>query len=536
MNHFDEMMVLLYLDKQLDAGRDREITAHVASCGACRNLLQALQKENLWLQEALASQEEAIPARLSVAPGDANAWWSWGWVAALAVAAAGVYTVWSGLIDPWLTQAADAGFNQGNVLTMLFFSGAFWKGWDAMQSMMEFLSMTSVTIVVLWLLRRHWRRFTVAAAFLAAGLGMMAVSPAANAAEVKHGDPNYTLEAGQEVKTDLIVAAEHTRIDGDVDGDLIVSSRDITVNGHVKGDILAFGQEVHVNGPVDGNVRAFAQALNLNSTVGKNLMAWTREVDMDEKARVGGTMTLGSADTQLDGQVNGDLLAFTGTLDINGSLGGNAMIRAERLRIGPDASIGGQIQYRGGQQPDVAPAAKVASPIHILTRGRPRPNYALPGFYWRQILSWAAALLFGIVVFLIAPVFFREVENASGRFGLSLGLGLLFLVATPVAAIFACLTVIGLGLGITTFLLYVVAIYGTQVFVGEWVGEKLMGAGTGAGAAIGRLALGLGVLHLLRLIPFAGRLVGLIVVLWGLGALVLAIHKRLRPQFVPAAA
>ena len=290
-----------------------------------------------------------------------------------------------------------------------------------------------------------------------------------------------------------------------------------------------------MNGPVDGNVRAFTQALNLNSTVGKNVMAWAREVDMDEKSRVGGTMTLGAADTQLDGQVTGDLLAFSGTLDMNGSLGGNALVRADRLRIGPDASISGQIKFRGGRQPDVASGAKLASSIQVLTRERPRPNYASLGFYWRQVLAWAAALLFGIILFLIAPVFFRDVQNSGNRFGLSLGLGLLFLVATPVAAIVACLTIIGLGVGIAAFLVYIIAIYATQVFVGEWVGEKMMGVGVGAGAAIGRLALGLGVLHLLRLIPLAGRLIGFIVVLWGLGALVLAIHRRLHPHFAAAA-
>jgi len=535
MSHFDEMTALLYLDKQLDEGRDREIAAHISACGPCRNLLQALQKENIWLEEALASPDEPIPWRLSAPPESENIWASWAWTATLAAGAAGVYTVWSGMIDPWLTQASDAGFNQGNVLTMLFFSGAFWKGWDAMQSMIEFLSIASVTVVALWLLRRHWRRFTVVAAFLAAGLGMLAFSPAAKAAEVDHGDPNYTLEAGREVKTDLIVAAEHTRIDGDVDGDLIVSSRSITVNGHVKGDLLAFGQEVYVNGPVDGNVRTFAQALNLNSVVGKNVMAWTREVDMEEKARVGGTMTLGAANTELDGEVNGDLLAFSGDLEANGRLGGNARIRAGRLRIGPKADIGGQIRYRGGRQPEVAADAKLASPIQILSRGRPRPNYASLGFYWRQVLAWAAALLFGIVLFLMAPVFFRDVENSGNRFGVSLGLGLLFLVATPVAAVVACLTIIGLGVGITALLVYIIAIYAAQVFVGEWVGEKLLGAGAGTGAAIGRLAVGLAILHVLRLIPFAGRLVGLIVVLWGLGALVLAIHRRLQPQFAPAA-
>ncbi|HWF37084.1 MAG TPA: hypothetical protein VG322_01100 [Candidatus Acidoferrales bacterium] len=536
MSHFDEMTVLLHLDGQLDAEQERDFPNHLSSCEACRNLLQVLQKENIWLQQAFSSDEESLPARLREVPGQTETAFPWGWAVGLALAATGIYTLWSGIVDPWLTQASEAGFNQGNVLTMLFFSGAFWGGWDAMQSMIEFLSMASVAIAVLWLLRRRWKRFTVAAALLVASLGMLTLSPAARASDVYHGDPNYTLETGQEVHTDLVVMAQHTRIDGDVDGDLIAFSRSITVNGHVKGDVLAFGQDVRVNGPVDGNIRAFAQSLELNGVVGKNVMAWARELDMDEKTRVGGTMTLGSADAQLDGQVGGDLLALTETIDLNGTLGGNADIRGQRLRIGPNADIKGQIKYRGGRQPVIATGAKLASPVGVLSRGRPRPNYASPGFYWRQILSWAAALLFGILLFMLAPMFFNEVETAAdSKFGVSLGLGLLFLVATPVAAIIACFTIIGLGVGITTFLLYLIALYATQTFIGEWVGQKMLGAGAGSGAVFARLALGLGVLHLLRMIPFAGRLIGFVVVLWGLGALVLAIHRRLRPLLTTAA-
>jgi len=534
MNHFDEMTGLLYLEGQLEADGEREVASHLSSCADCQRILQALQKENIWLKAALRGEEEWLPASLAEVPGKAGAT-PWGWIAALGTAAAGMYTLWSGLIDPWITQASEAGFNQGNILTMLFFSGAFWEGWNTMQSMIEFLAIATVGIVVVWLLRRRWRRFAVAGMVAAVGVSLLTLSASAGAAEVNHGVPNYTLPAGQEVKTDLVVAAEHTRVDGDVDGDLIVFSRSITVNGHVHGDILAFGQEVHVNGPVDGNVRAFAQALSLNSTVGKNVMAWAREVDMDEPARVGGTVTLGAADTQLDGRVNGDLLALAETLDMNGSVGGNSLIHGQRLRIGPKAEIGGQIRYRGGRAPVVASGAMLASPVEVLARIRPTPDYASARFYWLQVLSWGAALVFGILLFAIAPAFFADVENASRRFGPSLGLGLLVLIATPIAAIIACFTIVGLGVGIATLLMYGVALYAAQVFIGERVGERLLGAGVGVGAVIARLALGLAILRVVRLIPFAGRLIGLIVVLWGLGALVLAIHKRLRPQFAAQA-
>jgi hypothetical protein len=72
----------------------------------------------------------------------------------------------------------------------------------------------------------------------------------------------------------------------------------------------------------------------------------------------------------------------------------------------------------------------------------------------------------------------------------------------------------------------------SQIFIGEWLGERLLGAGVGAGAIIGRLALGLAILRVIRLIPFIGPLSALVVVVWGLGAYVLTIHKRLRQPAV----
>ena len=137
-NHYDEMTVLLYHEGQLDAGHADEVSAHLASCAACRALLHALEAEAVWLREALTAQEESIPARLAKAPGRRTA--HWGWITAFALAAGGVYTLWSGFVDPWLAQAQQAGFTQGSLLTMLFFTGAFSKGWDAMRSVTEFLA------------------------------------------------------------------------------------------------------------------------------------------------------------------------------------------------------------------------------------------------------------------------------------------------------------------------------------------------------------------------------------------------------------
>src|SRR5271155_3977368 len=287
MNHFDEMTGLLCLEGQLDAAHAQEVRAHAASCAACRELLHALESEGVWLRKALEEDEESVPARLMEAPARGGA--PWGWITGLGFAAGGIYTVWSSFIEPVRVQAEQAGFTQGNLLTMLFFSGAFWKGWDAMRSLMELLAMGTLGLVVMWLLRRHLRRTPALAVGMGALAIMVALPPSAGAAETRRGDPNYTLAAGEVVHTDLIVSAASTRIDGDVEGDLMVFSHSVTVNGHIKGDIIAFSQELRVNGLVDGNVRAMVQNLQLYSTVSRNVLVWAGDVNLDQDAKVNGT-------------------------------------------------------------------------------------------------------------------------------------------------------------------------------------------------------------------------------------------------------
>jgi hypothetical protein len=43
------------------------------------------------------------------------------------------------------------------------------------------------------------------------------------------------------------------------------------------------------------------------------------------------------------------------------------------------------------------------------------------------------------------------------------------------------------------------------------------------------MALGLAILHALHIVPFVGPLIRFLVVIWGIGALVLALHRRMRP-------
>ena len=327
--------------------------------------------------------------------------------------------------------------------------------------------------------------------------------------------------------------AETVRIEGTIEGDLIAAAQSVTVTGRVGGDVIVAVQKLNVDGRVDGNVRAGAEFIDLKGFVARNVTVAGESVELHAGAVVDGSFTSFSEKSNLDGCIGRDLIVFAAKSRINGRIGGTARLAGGSFSIGPDSEIGGGVRIFTGKDPDISPEATLASDpeIEII---RETPEYASAGSYLWPILFWAAAFVYGLVILLVLPRFFAGVLSRIPRYGLSIGIGAAALVAVPVVATIISLTLVGLPVGILTFVAYVAAIYSAQVFVGTWLGRELLGPPVGQGDAIGRLALGLALIHVVKLIPFVGSLADLAVCLWGLGALTLYFFEPRAAQTAPA--
>jgi cytoskeletal protein CcmA (bactofilin family) len=531
MNHFDEMTCMLYLDGQLEAEHARELAVHAGACATCRELLKALEGEGVWLRESLLEEDGAVPARLMEPPARARA--PWGWIAAFGFGVAGAYTLWSGFVEPWRQQLSQAGFGEGNLLTMLVFHGSFWKGWESMTSLMEFLGMMTLGIIVVALLRRHWRRWATVAVVMGMLAGALALpQPVAAAGETHKGNPDYTLAVGETVKGDLIIyEANLVNIDGNVEGDVITCAHKVTVRGHVNGDVIGWQQELRVMGQVDGNIRAGAESIFIGGAVARNATLFASDVEMDPKSRIGGGATVWAANANLNGRIERDVLAGMGEATLRGFIGGNVKAMGDRMTIDSGAEIAGHTLFRGNRAPDVATGAKLGSPVEFELEKR-RPDYESPHFYWWQAIWLGGTFLYGLVLALVMPVFFADVVRA-GR-GAAFGIGLLVFPAVPILAIIACVTVVGLAIGITGLLLWLLAMYTAQIFVGTLLGEFILGKVDGFGPTLARLALGLVLLRIVRNVPYAGHWITFAVIVWGMGAMAVALYRHVKRQPVLA--
>jgi cytoskeletal protein CcmA (bactofilin family) len=343
------------------------------------------------------------------------------------------------------------------------------------------------------------------------------------AADLRSGD-RITVASDEVINDDLYIAGSDITVDGTVNGDLVAFGNTITVNGTVNGNLLAAGQTVNVNGNVGHTARVVGQTININGNIGGDLVTFSSETNISSKAEVGRDFLFGAGNARIDGPIGRNIKGGGGQVTISDGVGGDVDLTVDNLTVTPTTNIEGSLKYTSENEADIQSGAQiVGETTHNIPEAKKRsPLSGIGG----KILGFMMAFVVGLVIILIAP---RRSASAAdtirNRPWASLGWGAVILFATPIAAILVCFTVIGLPVGLIALALYAIAIYISQIFVSLFVGRWILGRFRGIdsrGMMIGAMALGLFILTLLRLIPYLGFWIGLAIVLFGLGAVVVS--------------
>src|SRR5262249_33624490 len=154
-----------------------------------------------------------------------------------------------------------------------------------------------------------------------------------------------------------------------------------------------------------------------------------------------------------------------------------------------------------GKKPaEVSPEAKLGSPVQF-EKMESKPSYRTSHYYIWQVIWAGSFILFGLVLCLLMPDFVKQAVASSEQVGASLGLGVLVMFGVPIGAIIACITVVGLFVGLSTLFIWYASLYFAQVIVGALVGQWLMGRTNESWPLIGRMVVGLLLVRLATVIP-----------------------------------
>jgi len=350
------------------------------------------------------------------------------------------------------------------------------------------------------------------------------------AAELRGGG-TVTVASGDVVNEDLYVAAATTVIDGTVNGDVFALGGTITVNGTINGGVSIAGQTLTVNGKITHGARVAATDININGTIDGDLIVAGTNITVAKTGKIGGDLICGADTARIDGPITGYIKGSSSEVTLTSEVGKDVELVVDHLTLTSTSSIQGNLTYTSKDEARIQSGARIGgTTTHKMPEAwEPSPFFGIVG----KVISFVMIFVIGVVIIYVAPR--RTVSIADsvvGKPGPSLGWGALILVATPIAFILVCITVIGIPLGLISMAVYGVAIYLAQIPVGLAVGSLIVrraGRVESKALLIGALALGLVILSLLGLIPYFGFVVGLVTILFGLGALAVS-ERRLRAE------
>ena len=353
-------------------------------------------------------------------------------------------------------------------------------------------------------------------------VGLLGI-PVSGLAQQTSAGPSVRVAEGETREGDLYATGELIEIAGRLDGDLIAAGQRIQTTGPVAGDLFAAARTVDIRGPVGDSTRIAAEQISVDARIDGDLVAAGNRCLLSDGARITGGVLAACASVQLDGTVDGDVRAAGGEVVIGGTVGGDAILRADRVSLGPGARIVGDLDYRARTPLSPEESARVQGTVRF-----DEVEDESSGLTVGRVLFWgwqtAAALLAGL---LAVRLFRRIVPQLVSAITENTTVGALFGFAAflmiPAGVLIAMITVVGIPVGFVTLLLFGVGLYVAKLPIAGWAGGRLLEmAGRPDASPYAAMGLGIVVLYLLFAIPYLGWLVWLGATWLGLGAMVLS--------------
>lgn len=321
--------------------------------------------------------------------------------------------------------------------------------------------------------------------------------------------------ASETVPGDLYLFGGTITVEGTVDGDLVIAGGTVRVDGPVKGDLLVGGGTIQVGGNVTGDARIGGGQVTITGNIGEDLLVGSGTLDLT--GSVGQDLILGAGTATVSGPVTGSILGSAGAYSRTGSVGGTENVTINRTQL---------------------PTTAVTSPVLDAIR------------------QFVIVVLFGALALWLVPRAVANTQTAlERRTLLTFGTGILALIGYVIAIL-----VIILAMVVLAFLFAVLtlgAIVAIEIFggilailaltLGFVIGASFL-ADAVVGLAIGRvllplmgmrtdpdrwqqlglLAVGAALVVIVTSIPEVGWIAKLGVILFGLGAMLVAAWFAMR--------
>ncbi len=332
------------------------------------------------------------------------------------------------------------------------------------------------------------------------------------------------------VNDDLYVASSRTTVEGRVRGDLISLGGSLRLRGSVDGDALVAAGTAEVLGAVGASLRVIAGTLVVEGAVGRDATVAGGTVEFERGSRIARDVAVAAGTVSLRGEVGRNAHLAGGRTEISGTVGGNVVVRGGEVVLLPTAVVRGSLTYSSDRPVTMSPGATVVGRVVERPYAVPRPSAAQALRGVRVVLGildffWLLVLALVLVAVVPGPAL-ASAGALRGRPWASLVIGLALAFLIPVLTMMLTLTLVGIPLAIVVVLGGTLAVFLAHVAAALAIGQLLFPS---LRSRYSEAAIGAGLIAIATNLPVVGYALRMLVLAFGLGALVVAWWGRRTP-------
>jgi hypothetical protein len=532
-----------YVDDELPEKEASELTAHIASCAACRKLADALKQENQLLVQSLQGverwEQEPAFAKQEIANSEKVIG-----VAAIVIGAAVLLRAGVGLVlnleGPsvldWLSPLSVSGQLNWLANAIFYILG---EGRSMMASLISRISFIVLGCLVAGALIMIMRRIKGFMAIVSLAAILFAFVVPGHAMEVRRagkGLGTITVPSNETINDTLVAVADTVDISGTVTGDLIAFARRVTIRGTVHGNVFGFGKNVEVAGNVNGSVFGFGQNIQASGIIGHNLWGFGQDLRVTSACQLQENASLFGSDMTVEGDIGRDLTTMGGTVDVISKIERDFLFRGGMLTLRAPATIGRNLSAtsRATKNIQIDSGVEIHGNKKIEIENPKQSKYRTTGFYFGQLLRIVAAFIMGLLLFWVFPNAARPPFTTGMGLLKSGGVGFLAAVAIPIAALILAITLVGIPIALASLALWLLGLYLAKIMIAKSIGNAFFGAQAGMFSSALGLFIGTVVVVVAVNLPYIGSILNILLMLIGLGGLVLTVYSGWRRETAPA--
>jgi cytoskeletal protein CcmA (bactofilin family) len=354
---------------------------------------------------------------------------------------------------------------------------------------------------------------------------LFAVPLTSFASSVVRSGEAVSVSANQAVEGDFYAFGNDVVVSGEVTEDVLTAASALKINGQVGKDVLVAAGKVDVDGVIGEDLRIVGGTVVVSGEVKGDLVVVAASLKVLSTAKVAGDILFFGSEAEVAGQVGKSIFGTSESLRVDGVVGGDIDVTANKITLGEQADITGMVKYVSLNELVRAQNARVAGKV---VKNDP---LAVAETTARDLLIPLLVLLFAALVwYLLFPrLLGRVVVQGTEHAGRSLMVGFGFLILTPIAAGILMASALGALLGLALFFLYFGVVLMSVSVVAAVAGVYLYKiVKKDASVSLPKVILGGVTTYLLLFVPVVGPLVLVLLWLLTLGALATHLYRSIR--------